>query len=216
MLNNTTKQSKAISVDSVEYAKTFDDMQIGNFHPFFNGNENKFQISNYHAKNPAYLDLVHHVFETSVPIIKKGIKNKKGNYVVYDGGAGTSNFTLTLAAEFPEVTFIAGDIQNEMLKKGREKAKQKGIKNIYFIKHDIENIEDIVKKYGKIDYAYSVQCLFATRSKKDTEKPQRILNNIYNSLADNSSFLLIDFNKKHNPLSWLNYVIKEGIIHHVK
>ena len=24
------------------------------------------------------------------------------------------------------------------------------------------------------------------------------------------------FNKKHNPLSWLNYVIKEGIIHHVK
>lgn len=99
----------------------------------------------------AEMDLFQHVFQVSSKDILAGkIFDKKGKWkelffqndapIVLELGCGKGEYTVELAQLFPEKNFIGVDIKGARMWTGAKEAMQKGLKNVAFLRTNIEMI----------------------------------------------------------------------------
>lgn len=62
------------------------------------------------------------------------------NPVILELGCGKGEYTVKLAQHFPEINFIGIDIKGSRMWKGATQAKDLGLKNVGFLRTNIENI----------------------------------------------------------------------------
>ena len=72
-------------------------------------------------------------------------------------GCGKGKFTVETAAAEPDILLIAVELVKEAMVVGMEKAKEMGLKNVYFVALDVANIEDCFAP-GEIDLLYLNFC----------------------------------------------------------
>lgn len=158
--------------------------------------------------NPAYMELVNKVQNHFKDF---GLSD---NSLLVDLGGGTGNFSIPLAKRYTKNQFVIVDDSEQMLEIAESKIKREGLENISTLKTDCENIERVVNDYDKpINHCIMIHALYATRTKEDPEKPQRILNNLYQYMEDdnNSTFMLSDINRQLRTGSWVAYSIWNGL-----
>lgn len=88
------------------------------------------------------------VFEWNNPDVKKGLKKlfKQEKKVVLELGCGKGEYTVQLAKRYPEKIFVGVDIQGERIWKGAKEALEENIPNAYFLRTQIENIQEYIPK----------------------------------------------------------------------
>lgn len=64
--------------------------------------------------------------------------------LIVEIGAGSALFSVELARQNPARTFIAIDIKGDRLYQGAREAKRLGLENIYFVRSDIAQINEII------------------------------------------------------------------------
>ncbi|MFY9154224.1 MAG: tRNA (guanosine(46)-N7)-methyltransferase TrmB [Prolixibacteraceae bacterium] len=65
---------------------------------------------------------------------------KNNNPIILELGCGKGEYTVKLATHFPEYNFIGLDIKGSRMWKGATQAKERGLKNVGFLRTNIENI----------------------------------------------------------------------------
>ena len=65
---------------------------------------------------------------------------KNDHPVILELGCGKGEYTVKLASHFPELNFIGIDIKGSRMWNGATKAKELGLKNVGFLRTNIENI----------------------------------------------------------------------------
>lgn len=149
-----------------------------------------------------------------MPIFEKTF-DYKNNKTICDLGAGTGNFSIPFAKKYPLINVYHLDSDELSLSIAKEKAK--GIKNISFIQADAESIKKISEESSiKFDTVFMFHSLYSTRSKTDTEKPKRILENILKSSNKNGGLFISDIEREMNlarliAYSTLSSIKKYGI-----
>jgi len=94
------------------------------------------------------LKTFNNVFEWNTKGVKKDIKKlfKQKKEVVLELGCGKGEYTVQLAKRYPEKIFIGVDIQGERIWKGAKQAIEENIPNAYFLRTQIENIQEYIPK----------------------------------------------------------------------
>jgi tRNA (guanine-N7-)-methyltransferase len=72
----------------------------------------------------------------------------KGSEVVMEIGAGSAFFSVELARQSPDKTFLAVDIKSDRLYQGAKLAEKLNLKNIYFIRAEIARIGEIMPPHS--------------------------------------------------------------------
>jgi tRNA (guanine-N7-)-methyltransferase len=67
---------------------------------------------------------------------------------VLEIGAGTGLFSLELAAQYPDKTFVAVDVKADRLQHGARKAIDQGLKNIYFIRARADQLPALIDAHS--------------------------------------------------------------------
>lgn len=70
--------------------------------------------------------------------IYKNLKN-----ITLEIGAGTGQFSVELAARYPEKTFVALDVKGDRLQKGAYDAIDRNVKNIYFLRARADQVDEL-------------------------------------------------------------------------
>lgn len=172
-------------VDWERYAQQYDSITMG-------------------GSNPAYLELVDKVV---------GYFTSKGlapGSLFADLCGGTGNFSLPLAKRFPDSQFVIIDTSETMLEKAREKAQSQSIGNLEYRLKDVESLGDVAEEYrNTFDDVIMIHGLYATSSRQDPQKPQRILREIYTHMSDgeDSTFFISDINRKIRTNEWVPYCL---------
>lgn len=88
------------------------------------------------------------VFEWNTKGVKRGIKKlfKQKKDFILELGCGKGEYTVELAKRYPEKIFIGVDIQGERIWKGAKQAIEEDISNAYFLRTQIENIQEYIPK----------------------------------------------------------------------
>lgn len=185
-----SKTSTGIEFDWNEYAKQYDHLTIG-------------------GANPAYLQLRDKI----VADFTNDAAGDEG--VIVDLGGGTGNISLVLASKFKRSKFIIVDSSPAMLKRAQSKAREMGLNNVETRSLDMENIEEIAREESRpITHTLIVHSLYATRSKKDPDKPKRILDEVFKSMVgDTKKVIIADINRPVKMLSWSVYCLKSMYQH---
>jgi tRNA (guanine-N7-)-methyltransferase len=94
------------------------------------------------------LKTFNNVFEWDTKGVKKDLKKlfKQRKEVVLELGCGKGEYTVQLAKRYPEKIFIGVDIQGERIWKGAKQAIEENIPNAYFLRAQIENIQEYIPK----------------------------------------------------------------------
>ena len=94
------------------------------------------------------LKTFNNVFEWNTKSVKKDIKKlfKQKKEVILELGCGKGEYTVQLAKRYPEKIFIGVDIQGERIWKGAKQAIEENIPNSYFLRTQIENIQQYIPK----------------------------------------------------------------------
>lgn len=109
-----------------------------------------------------------------------------------DFGCGSGYFSVLLAQTvLPSGTIYAIDIQDEVLKEASEFANNLGIKNIRFLKQNLEITTGLA--ISPLDFVFISQVLYQSK------EPEKILKNAYQVLKTNG-FLIIFEPQKNNFL----------------
>lgn len=98
----------------------------------------------------------------------------QGNLVL-ELGCGHGDYTLALAARYPEKNFIGIDRKGDRIHKGAEKALSADIKNVAFIQDKIDNIEE----YFKTDSVEEIWLTFPDPYIKPSKFKQRLCSERY-------------------------------------
>ena len=61
-------------------------------------------------------------------------------------GAGTGLFSVELALHHPEKTFLAIDVKGDRLQKGAKIAEEKGLENVFFVRAQADQIDQLVEQ----------------------------------------------------------------------
>jgi ubiquinone/menaquinone biosynthesis C-methylase UbiE len=135
---------------------------------------------------------------------------KKGSWVG-DIGGGTGQFSIEFARQNRDLNVVLLDYNENSIRIAEKKSKELGLKNISFEHGDAE----LFTGY-KLDAANMMHTLYVTRSKEDTEKPLRILQNLHAHLNEDGYFVLTDIEKRLSMIPWSIYVLwnvfqKEGL-----
>ncbi len=91
---------------------------------------------------------------------------KNGNPLVLELGCGKGEYTVALAEKFPKLNFIGVDIKGARMWKGSKLAFQKGLKNVGFLR---TNIEIINKFFGEKEVS-AIWLTFPDPQMKKTRK----------------------------------------------
>jgi tRNA (guanine-N7-)-methyltransferase len=88
------------------------------------------------------------VVEWNDPEAKDKLKTLFGKYadIVLELGCGKGEYTLELAKKYPETLFLGIDIQGERIWRGAKDALESKINNAYFLRTQIENINEFIPK----------------------------------------------------------------------
>jgi ubiquinone/menaquinone biosynthesis C-methylase UbiE len=158
--------------------------------------------------NPAYQELVEKVAD-SFRFFDLGQDS-----LVADLGGGTANFSIRLAERCPHSHFVVVDSSQIMLEIAREKADRKGIRNLETVLADVEDIPSITEMYSRpLTHAIMIHCLYATRSREDPDKPDRILKKLHDGLENEGSRLIIsDINRPLRTSDWIPYCLWNAFI----
>jgi len=70
----------------------------------------------------------------------------KSEDIVLELGCGKGEYTLELAKKYPETLFLGVDIQGERIWRGAKDALESKINNAYFLRTQIENINEFIPK----------------------------------------------------------------------
>lgn len=70
----------------------------------------------------------------------------KSEDIVLELGCGKGEYTLELAKKYPETLFLGIDIQGERIWRGAKDALESKINNAYFLRTQIENINEFIPK----------------------------------------------------------------------
>jgi ubiquinone/menaquinone biosynthesis C-methylase UbiE len=124
-------------------------------------------------------------FELSAQKLINLINHNEINSML-DVATGTGIIALLAAERFPQAEIEALDISTGMLSQARQKAKEKGLKNIKFRKQDIEKIEDRNVKFDIITCGYG---LFFLPNMEHT------IRKLYNCLNTGGKFIFSTFTK---------------------
>lgn len=94
------------------------------------------------------LKTFNNVFEWNTKGVKKKIKKllKGKNEVILELGCGKGEYTVQLAKRYPEKIFVGVDIQGERIWKGAKEAIEGNVLNAYFLRTQIENIQEYIPK----------------------------------------------------------------------
>jgi len=94
------------------------------------------------------LKTFNNVFEWNTKGVKKDIKKlfKQRKEVILELGCGKGEYTVQLAKRYPGKIFIGVDIQGERIWKGAKQAIEENIPNAYFLRTQIENIQEYIPK----------------------------------------------------------------------
>lgn len=127
--------------------------------------------------------------------IIKFLKEKKYLTQNMDGadfGCGSGYFSVILAQTvLPSGTIYAIDVQDDVLKEAQEFANNLGIKNIRFLKQDLE--KNCGLGNNSVDFVFISQVLYQSK------EPEKILKEAYRVLKTNG-FLIIYEPQKENYL----------------
>lgn len=109
-----------------------------------------------------------------------------------DFGCGGGYFTSLLATEVgPEGKIYALDIQEEVLKEAQEFLKNLNLKNVRFLKQDLEVSSGLEEKF--LDFVFISQVLY------QSENPEKIIGEAKRVLKNNGHLILLEPQEK-NPL----------------
>ncbi len=88
------------------------------------------------------------VIEWNDPKAKEKVREIFKNYeqTVLELGCGKGEYTVQLAKKYPETLFVGVDIQGERIWKGAKEAIEENIPNAYFLRTQIENIQEYIPK----------------------------------------------------------------------
>ncbi len=128
-------------------------------------------------------------------IIIQELRDKKyilPGMVGADFGCGGGYFTSLLANEVgPEGKIFAIDIQEDALKEAQEFLKNLGIKNVKFLKEDLEVSSGLEKE--SLDFVFISQVLY------QSENPEKIIQEARNVLKKNGYLIIIE-PQENSPL----------------
>jgi 2-polyprenyl-3-methyl-5-hydroxy-6-metoxy-1,4-benzoquinol methylase len=129
--------------------------------------------------------------------------------LVCDLGAGTGNLSIPLATRYPDLKVVHIDSGQTYSDIAKAKAERNGIGNIDFHLADAEDVGRIQEQYGKpFDVVLMIHALYSMRSQNDTDKPNRVLRTVYESLNAGGRLCVIDIEREMNLL----HLIADGII----
>jgi tRNA (guanine-N7-)-methyltransferase len=88
------------------------------------------------------------VIEWNDPKAKEKVREIFKNYeqTVLELGCGKGEYTVQLAKKYPETLFLGVDIQGERIWKGAKEAIEWNIPNAYFLRTQIENIQEYIPR----------------------------------------------------------------------
>lgn len=88
------------------------------------------------------------VIEWNDPKAKEKVREIFENYeqTVLELGCGKGEYTVQLAKKYPETLFLGIDIQGERIWKGAKEAIEENIPNAYFLRTQIENIQEYIPR----------------------------------------------------------------------
>ncbi|KUK67570.1 MAG: tRNA (guanine-N(7)-)-methyltransferase [candidate division WS6 bacterium 36_33] len=94
------------------------------------------------------LKTFNNVFEWDTKGVKKDLKKlfKQRKEIILELGCGKGEYTVQLAKRYPEKIFIGVDIQGERIWKGAKQAIEENLPNVYFLRVQIENIQEYIPK----------------------------------------------------------------------
>lgn len=157
--------------------------------------------------NPAYVELVDKVnnYFSNIDIPDESL--------ILDLGGGTGNFSIPLAKQYQNSSFVILDNSETMLEQAENKIKQHGLTNIETRLNDCEKLEQIADEYQRpINHTIMIHALYAMRTKDDPEKPKRVLDNLSNTMYEPDSTLFIsDINRPLKTGSWIAYAVWNGL-----
>jgi len=153
-------------------------------------------------------------------IIKMPLGDELGDLLEYtnaelicDLGAGTGNLSIPLAIKYPDSKVVHADFNQRYNDIAKGKAEKDGIDTIDFHLADAEDVGKIQERYGRpFDIVFMIHALYAMRSQKDMDKPNRVLKAVYESLRADGRLCVIDIEKEMNLL----HLIADGLIAAVK
>ena len=117
---------------------------------------------------------------------------EKGDLIA-DVGAGTGNYSLSLARLFPQASVFHIDNDTGMNQAARKKRKQSGISNHTILETSIDKVQ-IAK--GSLRALISIHALYAFPN------PKEVLRNMYTWLQPGGEAVLVDAGRVINVMSW--------------
>lgn len=129
--------------------------------------------------------------------------------LICDLGAGTGNLSIPLATKYPDLKVVHIDFDQTYNDIAKGKAEKDGINNIDFHLADAEDVRKIQEQYRRpFDVVFMIHALYAMKSQKDMDKPNRVLKAVYGSLKADGRLCVIDIEKEMNLL----HLIADGLI----
>jgi 2-polyprenyl-3-methyl-5-hydroxy-6-metoxy-1,4-benzoquinol methylase len=121
---------------------------------------------------------------------------------ILDAGAGTGNFSIRAALQFPEAEVWHVESNPELLALAKEKCQSLQLENIRFVQSTIQDFSPPVK----FDLLVSVHALYTT------PKPKEVLRNLVHSgLNDGAPVFLCDLGRRLNLAKWRNFMVSHLI-----
>lgn len=112
---------------------------------------------------------------------------------ILDLGAGTGNYSITLAQKFPRATIIHADKDAGMNAVARDKMQSKGITNLSILE---SGVEDMNFSSGSLEAVISIHALYTF------PHPEQALQKVYQWLQPGGKALLVDAGRIVNVLNW--------------
>jgi ubiquinone/menaquinone biosynthesis C-methylase UbiE len=146
--------------------------------------------------NPVY----HENVETLLTHMSKwGLPNDAR---ICDLGAGTGNFIVAMAENFPSAQYWHVDTDSRMLSIAKQKYESRGLSQIQIVQEPAENTQ------FPADYFDLILCVNALYAFPDKDS---VLASMRSWLKPTGKLFLIDFGRKQRTLDWTFYIFKESL-----
>lgn len=149
--------------------------------------------------NPAYQELLHHCIST--------VKNWRlpPGSVIADFGAGTGNFSITLAQTLRHLTVLHVDCDEEMIRIAQRKADAAEIVNWRVVQMDLATEDWTLPQLAGI---VTVHCLYSVAD------PHLVIHRICRSLADRGFVYACDIGRALDIGDWTRFLLRDCLRNH--
>ncbi|NBN89132.1 MAG: class I SAM-dependent methyltransferase [Actinobacteria bacterium] len=146
-----------------------------------------------------------HLVPVVLPTLDGVVERLRRGIRVADIGCGAGSAVCTMAAAFPDSSFVGYDISHHALSIAREKATSRGLKNVSFV--DVH--DEGIPTDSSFGFVTTFDCIH------DMTRPREMVRTIRRAIADDGVWLLVDIkaretleqNVTKNPMAALMYGI---------